>query len=107
MIASINIILRTKELSRIDDFYGEQDKHIIYELWTDKIARLKEKSRNTEAHDAEVIRQRIAIQLGIKTKTDFSEKRSTKVYDGNKDIICYMVLPSLADNLLETSRGDK
>ena len=99
-------ILSSGEIGKIDqeykDFYGEQDKHIIYELWTDKIARLKEKSRNTEAHDAEVIRQKIAIQLGIKTKTDFSEKRSTKVYDGNKDIICYIVLPSLADNLLET-----
>lgn len=99
-------ILSSGEIGKIDqeykDFYGEQDKHIIYELWTDKIARLKEKSRNAEAHDAEVIRQKIAIQLGIKTKTDFSEKRSTKVYDGNKDIICYIVLPSLADNLLET-----
>ena len=99
-------ILRHHEIGKIDqeykDFYGEQDKHIIHELWTNKIARLKEKCRNNEAHDAEVIRQRLARQLGIKTKTDLNGKRSTKVYDGNKDIVCYIVLQSLAENLLET-----
>ncbi|MBO1350571.1 MAG: glycosyltransferase family 4 protein [Hormoscilla sp. GUM202] len=99
-------ILHHYEIGKIDqeykDFYGEQDKDIIYELWTDKIARLKEKCRNTEAHDAEVVRQRIARQLGIKTKADLNGERSTKVYDGDKDIVCYIVLQSLADNLLET-----
>ena len=99
-------ILSSGEIGKIDqeykDFYGEQSQHIIYELLTDKIARLKEKCRNTEAYDAEIIKQRIAIQLGIKTKTDLSEEKPGKIYNGNEDVVCYILLESLAGNILET-----
>ncbi len=100
-------ILPHHEIGKIDqeykEFYGGQNKQIIYDLWKDKIVRLKEKCRNIdEVNDTEIIRQKIAIQLGIKTKADFNGKKSTKVYDGNKDIACYIILQSLADNLLET-----
>ncbi|NEQ67492.1 MAG: glycosyltransferase family 4 protein [Symploca sp. SIO2D2] len=99
-------ILRDHQIGKIDqkyqDFYGEQEQQIIYQLWTDKVARLKEKCRNQEADDAEVIRQKIARQLGIKTKTALNDKRPRPAYHGNQDLVCYIVLPSLADNLLET-----
>ncbi|RKZ51047.1 MAG: hypothetical protein DRR16_16830 [Candidatus Parabeggiatoa sp. nov. 3] len=94
------------EMGTIDqkhqDFYGEHSQHTIYELWKEKAAILKEKGRNHEADDAEIIAQRIATQLGIKTVTEANGPKFTKIYDGNKDIVCYIVLPSLTDNLLET-----
>jgi len=105
-LGALDTLYHYEEIGTIDpkyqDFYGEHSEHTIYELWNNKATILKEKCRNHEANDAEIIAQRIATQLGIKTTTAANGNKFTKIYAGDKDIVCYTVLPSLTDNLLET-----